>query len=229
MTINTTGNNLEMKDLRIQMVEAQIKSRGVSNPRVLETMIKVPREKFVPEELQRFAFDDGPLPIGEGQTISQPYIVAYMTELLGLKGHEKVLEIGTGSGYQTAILAELAKEVYTIERIESLSKKAQSTLKDLEFSNIYFLIADGKFGWKDKSPFDAILVTAAAEEIPKPLIDQLKINGTLVIPVGSFSQEIMVVKKTNQGTTVKRDIAVRFVPLREEVQSNETSYSNKNR
>ena len=206
-----------MKDLRIKMVETQIKNRGVSNHLILEAMIKVPREKFVSPELQNAAFDDGPLPIGEGQTISQPYIVAYMTELLGLKGHEKVLEIGTGSGYQTAILAEMSSEVYTIERIESLSKKAQALLKDLNYSNIYFLVSDGKWGWKEKAPFDAILVTAAAEEIPKLLIDQLKVNGTLVIPVGQLSQEIMIVKKTNQGTTVKRGIGVRFVPLREEV------------
>src|SRR4030042_2223240 len=179
----------DFKTMRQKMVETQIKARGVKDPRVLSAMHKVERHLFVPKELQTSAYTDQPLPIGEDQTISQPYIVALMTELLELKGGENVLEIGTGSGYQAAILAELAKEVYTIEIVEPLASSAKNRLLELGYQNINVKAGDGYLGWPEVGPFDAIIVTAAPDHIPKPLIDQLQEGGRMVIPVGAYSQE----------------------------------------
>ena len=198
---------------RERMVKTQIEARGVKDKLVLDAMRKVPRHLFVAEGLRDVAYTDGPLPIGEGQTISQPYIVALMTELLDLKGGEKVLEIGTGSGYQAAILAEIAKEVYTIEIICSLAEMAETRLKEMEYKNITVKCADGYQGWKEHAPFDGVIVTAAPDHIPQPLVDQLKIGGRLVIPVGDLFQELMVVTKTGEGMRKETIIPVRFVPM----------------
>jgi protein-L-isoaspartate(D-aspartate) O-methyltransferase len=198
---------------RERMVEGQIEARGVKDRLVLDAVRKVPRHLFVAEGLWEVAYTDGPLPIGEGQTISQPYIVALMTELLLLKGGEKVLEIGTGSGYQAAILAEIAKEVYSIEIICPLAEMAEKRLKDMEYKNITLKCADGYQGWTEHAPFDAVIVTAAPDHIPQPLVDQLKIGGKLVIPVGELFQELVVVIKTEKGTEKERNIPVRFVPM----------------
>ena len=199
--------------LRKKMIETQIEARGIKDKRVLEAMLKVERHKFVPESQKPFAYEDRPLPIGYGQTISQPYIVALMTELLELRGKEKVLEIGTGSGYQAAILAELAKEVYTIEIIEGLAKEAQKRLADLGYKNIKVKIGDGYLGWPEVSPFDAIVVTCAPEEIPPALIEQLKEGGKMVIPVGEFFQELKLVSKKEGKILIKNIIPVSFVPM----------------
>lgn len=204
--------------LRAEMVETQIKARGVKDPLVLSAMLKVKRHLFVPEQYRSQAYGDFPLPIGEGQTISQPYIVALMTELLGLKGGEKVLEIGTGSGYQAAILAEIAREVYTIEIIESLGKSAETRLKEMGYKNIYVRIGDGYKGWPEKAPFDGIIVTAAPPRVPPPLIEQLNINARLVIPVGEHYQLLKVITKTKEGIKEESIIPVRFVPMTGEVQ-----------
>lgn len=199
---------------RERMVETQIRARGIRDPKVLQAMLKVPRHLFVDEALQDQAYGDFPLPIGEGQTISQPYIVALMTEALELTGNERVLEIGTGSGYQTAILAEIALWVYTIERYHRLSEKAKKVLLKLGYKNISFKVGDGTLGWPEASPFDAIIVTAAAPQIPQPLIDQLVEGGRIVIPVGDEFSQILVkgIKKGN-SLTLKELEPVRFVKL----------------
>ena len=198
---------------RERMVKTQIEPRGVKDKLVLDAMLKVPRHLFVPEGLRDQAYTDGPLPIGEGQTISQPYIVALMTELLGFKGEERVLEIGTGSGYQAAILAEIASEVYTIEIICSLAESAERRLKEMGYKNITVRCADGYQGWTEHAPFDGVIVTAAPDHIPQPLVDQLKVGGRLVIPVGDVFQELLVVTKTETGTRRMNVIPVRFVPM----------------
>jgi protein-L-isoaspartate(D-aspartate) O-methyltransferase len=195
------------------MVKTQIEPRGVKDKLVLDAMRKVPRHLFVPESFRQRAYSDGPLPIGEGQTISQPYIVALMTELLGLKGGEKVLEIGTGSGYQAAILAEIVDQVYTIEIICSLAETAEERLKQMGYENITVRCADGYQGWNEHAPFDGIIVTAAPDHIPQPLVDQLKVGGRLVIPVGDIYQELMVITKTETGIKKMNAIPVRFVPM----------------
>lgn len=199
--------------MREQMVESQIKARGVKDPRVLSAMLKVERHLFVPQEYQSLAYNDQPLPIGEGQTISQPYIVALMTELLELKGEEKVLEVGTGSGYQAAILAELAKEVYTIEIIETLANSAKKLLTELGYKNIFVKTGDGYLGWPEASPFDAIIVTCAPDHIPRPLLEQLKEGGRLVIPVGTYSQELKKITKHRDQFETKDITPVIFVPM----------------
>jgi len=182
------------------MVESQIKRRGVSDPRVLKAMRTVLRHRFVPVHLWDQAYNDYPLPIGENQTISQPYIVAMMTEALELVGTEKVLEIGAGSGYQAAVLAELAKEVYTIERIPSLARSAEHILKDLGYANVHVIVADGTLGWPPESPYDAIIVTAGAPQVPLPLVEQLALGGRLVIPVGDrYSQSLTRIRRTPEG------------------------------
>ncbi|MDD5773765.1 MAG: protein-L-isoaspartate(D-aspartate) O-methyltransferase [bacterium] len=209
----------ELSKLRKAMVETQIKAEGIKDERVLQAMLKVKRHLFVPEEYKNTAYINGPLPIGEGQTISQPYIVALMTELLELKGNEKVLEIGTGSGYQAAILGELAKEVYTIEILDILGRRAEKLLNELKYKNIKVKIGDGYLGWLEYAPFDAIIVTAAPEEIPKALIEQLAEGGKMVIPVEDqfpidrYSQKLKLVRKINGKPVVKDIIAVRFVPM----------------
>ena len=213
MENNAQSDSLRMQEKRDWMVKTQIESRGVKDPLVLKAMRKVPRHLFVPKSYQEEAYADEPLPIGEGQTISQPYIVALMTELLGLKGEEKVLEIGTGSGYQAAILAEIAKEVYSVEIICPLAQRAESSLKELGYKNIIVKCGDGYQGWKEHSPFDGIIVTAAPDHIPQPLVDQLKIEGKLVIPVGDLFQELILVTKTEKGIKKENIIPVRFVPM----------------
>lgn len=199
--------------LRERMVKEQIIERGVRNKKVIEALRKVPRDKFVPIQYRISAYSDRPLPIGYNQTISQPYIVALMTELLGLKGGEKVLEIGTGSGYQAAILAELAGEVYTIEVLEPLGREAGKRLKNLGYQNIKVKIGDGFLGWEEFAPFDAIIVTCAPGEIPSRLLEQLKEKGRMVIPVGVTLQELKLVIKDRGKAIVKDIIPVRFVPM----------------
>ncbi|MDD8031094.1 MAG: protein-L-isoaspartate(D-aspartate) O-methyltransferase [Acidobacteriota bacterium] len=198
---------------RKDMVEYQIRRRGIKDNKVLEAMGKVARHLFVPEEMKDLAYQDEPLPIGKGQTISQPYIVAFMTEALKLSGNEKVLEIGTGSGYQTAILAEIAREVYTVELIPELSRRAQSVLNELGYTNIHYLIGDGSRGWPEESPYEAILVSAAPATIPEPLVEQLKVGGRMIIPVGTDFQELVLVTRKKEGWDEDRLIGVRFVPL----------------
>jgi len=199
---------------RERMVETQIKARGIKDERVLKAMLKVPRHLFVDEALRDQAYGDFPLPIGEGQTISQPYIVALMTEALELKGNERVLEIGTGSGYQTAILAELALWVYTIERFPTLLERAKKVLKELGYKNISFKLDDGTLGWKEVAPFDAIIVTAASPDIPSPLVEQLAEGGKMVIPIGDeFSQTLIKGVKKGGKLHTKALEPVRFVKL----------------
>jgi len=198
---------------RKSMVENQLKSREIKNPGVLNEMMRVPRHMFVPENLRCHSYNDEPLPIGEGQTISQPYIVAYMTESLHLEGQEKVLEIGTGSGYQTAILAGLSRIVFTVEMIASLSHRAQEVLNDLGYTNVYFKIGDGIEGWEENAPFDAIIVTAAPKQIPETLKQQLNKGGRMIIPVGEIYQDLYFLVKYNHSTKKKKLLPVRFVPL----------------
>lgn len=200
---------------RALMVEHQLMTRGISDQRVLDAMRSVPRHLFVGEELRHKAYDDMALPIGQGQTISQPYMVAVMTELLEMKGGERVLELGTGSGYQTVVLAELSLEVFTVERVSELSTRAHGLLLSLGYENIRFLAADGTAGWPDEAPFDRILVTAGSPDVPGPLRDQLSDGGVMVIPVGSrFSQELIKVKKEGKGFfSESRHTPCVFVPL----------------
>ena len=200
---------------RDQMIDTQIRARDITDARVIDAMRTVPRERFVPNALRARAYDDTPLPIGFGQTISQPFIVAYMTEVLGVAPGHTVLEIGTGSGYQAAILGRLARMVYTIEIVPELARQADATLKELGYSNVRVRTGDGYAGWREHAPFDRILVTAAPEQIPKPLIDQLGPRGRLVIPVGTQdgSQWITIVEKTSKGLAQRRTIPVRFVPF----------------
>ncbi len=198
---------------RKMMVETQILARGIKDSLVIKALLKVPRHEFVPAEHKEYAYYDSALPIGEKQTISQPYIVAYMTEMLNLEGHEKVLEIGTGSGYQAAVLAEIVRKVYSIEIIEKIGKNADKTLGNLGYNNINLLIGDGYDGWPSESPFDAVIVTAAPPKIPQPLVDQLKPGGRMIIPVGSVYQNLMLIEKTGEGIVKSTLIPVRFVPM----------------
>jgi len=200
--------------LRQKMVNEQIMARGVRTESVIKAMQKVERHLFVPEQYQNFAYSDRPLPIGEGQTISQPYIVALMTELLDLKKSDKVLEIGTGSGYQAAILDEICDSVYTIEIIPSLGKQAQALLRELGYHNIHCKIGDGYLGWPEHAPYDGIIVTCAPSKIPQPLKEQLAEGGRMVIPVGAtYTQELVLVTKTKGKLIQKSVIPVRFVPM----------------
>lgn len=199
---------------RSEMVEKQIAARGVTDPLVLQAMLKVPRHLFVSEALVDSAYGDFPLPIGEGQTISQPYIIAEMTQCLELKGHERVLEIGTGSGYQAAVLAEIVYKVYTIERNNTLFLQTRKLFDKLRYHNIVTRYSDGTQGWKEESPFDAIIVTAGGQQIPAPLIEQLSMGGRLVMPVGgNYSQELLKVEKTQDGIRTLNLGACRFVKL----------------
>jgi protein-L-isoaspartate(D-aspartate) O-methyltransferase len=199
---------------RNRMVDDQIIPRGVRDERVLAALRKVPRHEFLPEAIRGMAYADNALPIGEGQTISQPYMVALMTELLALKGNERVLEIGTGSGYQAAVLAELCEKVYTVERIKTLADRARATLDRLGYRSVAIKVYDGTYGWKDMAPFDAILVTAGSPDIPTPLVEQLKEGGKMVIPVGTrYGQDLIRVIRTAEGTLKEQTIPCVFVPL----------------
>lgn len=201
---------------RQNMVVSQLESRDIVDSKVLQAMLAIPRHEFVDEGIRESAYNDYPLPIGEGQTISQPYIVALMTQLLELKGGEKVLEIGTGSGYQAAVLAEIAEEVYTVEIYESLSKKSEILLKNLGYKNIYFKIGDGYYGWEEYAPYDAIIVTCAPDHIPPPLLKQIKDDGgRIVIPLGGvwMVQTLMKIEKIEGEVSSKGIMGVRFVPM----------------
>ena len=203
----------DFRSARERMVREQIESRGVRDPRVLVALRKVERHLFVPEALHHRAYSDQPLPIGHSQTISQPYIVAYMTEALELKPSDRVLEIGTGSGYQAAILAELVREVYSIEIVEPLAKESAERLKRLSYKNIKLRTGNGYRGWPEAAPFDAIIVTAAPPSIPAALIEQLAEGGRLVVPVGTMFQELIRVRRTPKGMTQEDLLPVRFVPM----------------
>jgi len=206
---------------RERMVEEQIVARGVHDPLVIAAMTKVPRERFVPRGLAYLAYEDSPLPIGSGQTISQPYIVALMTASLGLKRHGKILEIGTGSGYQAAVLAEIVDTVYTIEILPELAERANALLDTLGYRNVRVRAGDGFDGWPSEAPFDGVIVTAAAPKIPRPLVEQLKTGGRLVIPVGEEWQELEVYEKTTEGLKVVSTLPVRFVPMTGKIREGE--------
>jgi protein-L-isoaspartate(D-aspartate) O-methyltransferase len=199
------------------MLQQQLMTRDINDPRVLAAMAKVPREEFVPPEARIASYEDGPLPIGYGQTISQPYIVAFMTEQLRAKPTDRVLEVGTGSGYQAAILAELVSEVYSIEIVEPLAKGAETTLQRLGYKNVQVKVGDGYQGWPEEAPFDAIIVTCAPDKVPQPLVDQLKDGGRMVIPVGDrFAQQLYLLEKKNGQLKQSATLPVRFVPMTSE-------------
>ena len=202
-----------LSEQRRQMVEQQIRGRDVKDRAVLAAMRKVERHLFVPASQSAFAYSDSPLPIGAGQTISQPFIVAYMTEAAEVSASEKVLEIGTGSGYQAAILGEIAKEVYTIEIIPELADRARATLSNLGYKNVFAKTGNGYLGWPEHAPFDAIVVTAAPDEVPQTLVDQLAVNGRMVVPIGTFNQQMMIITRSSQGIVGRTTIPVRFVPM----------------
>ncbi len=212
-TLLAAGDNRQRE--RHNMVTRQIESRGIRDHRVVRAMRRVPRHSFVPSYRQRQAYDDTPIPIGYGQTISQPYIVAYMTEVIALESEHRVLEIGTGSGYQAAVLAEIVSEVYSIEIIPELAQTAERVINELEYTNIQVKQGDGYYGWEEEAPFDAIVVTAAAEHIPPPLLAQLKDGGKMIIPVGSpfMVQNLMLVEKKGESITTTSLMPVRFVPF----------------
>lgn len=205
-------------EARREMVEEQVAARGIRDPRVLAAMAAVPRHELVPGSERDRAYRDRPLPIGHAQTISQPYIVALMTQLLELDGTERVLEIGTGSGYQTAVLAETAREVYSIEIVPELAVRARGDLERLGYGAVHLRTGDGYRGWPEKAPFDAIVVTAAPDHVPEALVEQLAVGGRLVVPVGRFYQELVVIKREPDGIVRESGIGVRFVPMTGEAQ-----------
>jgi protein-L-isoaspartate(D-aspartate) O-methyltransferase len=209
------GRDVTVDAARTRMVQEQIASRDIHDPRVIEAMGRVPRERFVPVLYRHAAYEDRPLSIGYGQTISQPYIVAWMTEALQVPANSRVLEIGTGSGYQAAVLAELAETVYTIEIVGELAERATRVLTELGYRNVQVRHGDGYRGWPEAAPFDGIIVTAAPDHVPQPLIDQLKIGGRMVIPVGGQDeiQQMTVITKTKSGIVSRETLPVRFVPL----------------
>jgi len=199
---------------RERMVKEQVAMRGVTDERVLRAMRKVPREQFVPEQIRGQSYSDGPLPIGYDQTISQPFVVAFMTEKLGLRPTDRVLEIGTGSGYQAAILAELAAKVYTIEIVEPLGKRAEETLQRLGYKNVQVKIGDGYQGWSEHAPFDAVIVTCAPDHVPQPLVEQIKEGGRIVIPVGPAGDQTLYLLEKKNGRLEQRNVLpVSFVPM----------------
>ncbi len=204
----------EYEKERKAMVEDQLRRRGIEDARILNAFLKVPRHEFVPRHLREDAYRDCPLPIGSGQTISQPYMVATMTAEAAVKEGDRVLEIGTGSGYQAAILAELADAIYSVERHENLSQRAKGILESLGYTNIHLKVADGTLGWESESPFSSIVVTAGAPHIPKPLVEQLAIGGKLVIPIeDGFAQVLYIVERTPSGVEKRRGERCTFVPL----------------
>jgi protein-L-isoaspartate(D-aspartate) O-methyltransferase len=203
---------------RRRMVREQIEARGVRDARVLAALRRVPRHELVPEREREAAYEDKPLPIGRGQTISQPFVVAAMTQALGLSGGERVLEIGTGSGYQAAVLASICKQVYTIELEPELAARAKADLARLGYANVEVRQGDGFRGWPEHAPFDAVIVTAAPAEVPQPLIDQLAVGGRLVIPVGGDEQHLLLLRKTETGVEREVLFGVRFVPMRGEAE-----------
>lgn len=212
-TRNTKSVSDEYKKERREMIDRQIRARGITDNSVLKAMEKVPRHKFVPAEYIKLAYRDSPLPIGLNQTISQPFIVAYMTDAAEISKNDKVLEIGTGSGYQAAVLGELAKEVYTIEIIPELAERSRQILGELGYKNVFVKTGNGYLGLPEQAPFDAIIVTAAPDEIPQALVEQLAVGGKIIIPVGNANQEMVVIEKTKKGVTEKRTMQVRFVPM----------------
>jgi protein-L-isoaspartate(D-aspartate) O-methyltransferase len=206
----------DYKALRMSMVNDQLEKRGIQSKRVLEAMRKVERHLFVPKKFAKAAYTDQPLPIGEGQTISQPYIVAFMTEALNIQSSDRILEVGTGSGYQAAILGELCEAVYTIEIIEKLGKRADSLLQALNYKNIFVRVGDGYQGWPEAAPFDAVIVTCAPTHVPKPLEEQLKEGGRIIIPVGvNYTQELVLLVKRKEELVKEKSIPVLFVPMRD--------------
>lgn len=216
MSASGFSENSKQNSERLKMVKTQIEARGVQDKHVLEAMRKVPRQEFVPAYVENRAYEDRPLPIGHDQTISQPYIVSLMTELLELTPNDKVLEVGTGSGYQAAVLAELAKEVYSIEIVEPLYKGAKERLEGLGYRNIHLRLGDGTKGWPEAAPFDKMIVTAGGIKIPDRLIEQLKEGGRIVMPVGDTEQVLVVGQKVGGVLETFQSIPVRFVPLVEE-------------
>jgi len=204
--------------MREKMVKTQVERRGIRDARVLAALRRVERHKFVPDGLRPRAYDDGALPIGEGQTISQPYIVAIMSELLELQPGHRVLEVGTGSGYQAAVLAELVLHVYTIEILEPLANQSRKRLSELGYTNITVRHGDGYQGWAGEAPFDAVIVTAAPDHVPQPLVDQLRVGGRMVVPVGRGTQDLVLLVKGADGVRRKTIIPVRFVPMTGEAQ-----------
>ena len=216
LIISCKGHDNELYQLRMNMVETQIKKRGITDQTILDAMKKVNRHEYVQENFERLAYSDRPVPIGFGQTISQPYIVAFMSHKLNVASHHKVLEIGTGSGYQAAVLAELSDHVYTIEIIPELAKRAEKVLKKNDYDNITIRIGDGYKGWPEHAPFDRIMVTAAPKEIPEKLVEQLAPGGIMVLPVGEtvMMQYLWLITKDNDGQIEKEKILpVRFVPM----------------
>lgn len=203
----------DWQDERTHMVTEQLKARDIHNERVLDAMLSVPRHLFIPEDARGGAYGDFPVPIGYGQTISQPYIVAFMTQSLDVGPGDRVLEIGTGSGYQAAVLSLLAKEVFTIEIIESLANRARATLTDLGYKNVQVRAGNGYLGWPEHAPFDRIIVTAAPEQVPLALVEQLKIGGLMAIPIGVGDQELRVLRRTSSGMETIATLPVRFVPM----------------
>ncbi len=203
----------ESQAARTRMIDSQLKAREIRSTAVLNAMARVPRHLFVPDDMRLFAYDDRPLPIGLGQTISQPYIVAYMTEALELQPGQTVLEIGTGSGYQAAVLAEIVKQVYTVEIIPDLATRARQTLAQAGYHNVEVRSGNGYRGWPERAPFPRIVVTAAPPEIPQALVDQLAVGGIMVVPVGTNYQEMVIITKTGSSVTQKKTIPVRFVPM----------------
>ena len=212
--LGCSGAEVDFVDARKRMMEGQIVARGITNERVLKVMREVPRHEMVPANYRKYAYEDQPLPIGHGQTISQPYIVAFMTEQLDPKPTDRVLEIGTGSGYQAAVLAGLVQEVYTIEIVEALAQRARLDLKRLGYTNVHIRPGDGYKGWPEAAPFDAVIVTCAPDQVPQALVDQLKEGGRMIIPVGSgFSQDLYLLEKRGIKVEKRAVLPVRFVPM----------------
>ena len=207
------GRQVDWSAERSRMVAEQMRARGISDPRVLAAIERVPRHLFVPEHLRREAHQDYPLPIGHGQTISQPYIVAFMTEALAVAPQHRVLEIGTGSGYQAAVLAELAQDVYTMEILPALAESARTTLESLGYKNVHVRAGNGYEGWPEHAPYDRIMVTAAPPDVPQALVEQLKIGGLMAIPVGTSVQELRILRRTASGVETIKTLPVQFVPM----------------